>query len=169
MSKNIRLRFAVLGTASLLAVAGACGAGDDDVGVAVPASSTSAVPATATTLGEPPATAAPTTPTTVGTTTSTTITTTTTISGPGTVEIVVSVEAGSVEGGGRIRVGLDTEVRMIVAADVADEVHVHGYRTFVEVTPGTPARLEFVATIPGIFEVELESSSLVLVELVVEP
>ena len=89
-------------------------------------------------------------------------------------EIAVSVEAGSVEadsveGGGRIPVELDAEVRLIVAADVADEVHLHGYGIFVDVVPGTPATLEFVADIPGIFEVELESLGLVLFELVVEP
>ena len=172
MFKNMRLRFAVLGLAPWLAVAGACGAGDDDADVARPASSISAVPATATTLEEPPATAAPTTTTTVGTTTpttSTTVTTTTTTGGPGPVEIVVSVEAGSVDGGGRIRVELDTEVRLIVSVDIADEMHVHGYDLFVDVIPGTPATLEFEATIPGIFEVELESLGLVLLELVVEP
>lgn len=157
MFKNTKIRLAMLGSASLLAVVGACGGGDTDAGPAVPTSSTSTVQVTG----------APTT--NLGTTTSTTVTTTTTTIEAGPVEIAVSVEAGSVEGGGRILVELNTEVRLIVAADVADEVHLHGYDIFVDVTPTTPATLEFVANIPGIFEVELESAGLVLLELVVEP
>lgn len=157
MFKNTKIRLAMLGSASLLAVVGACGGGDTDAGPAVPTSSTSTVQVTG----------APTT--NLGTTTSTTVTTTTTTIEAGPVEIAVSVEAGSVEGGGRILVELNTEVRLIVAADVADEVHLHGYDIFVDVTPATPATLEFVANIPGIFEVELESAGLVLLELVVEP
>lgn len=160
MFKNTKIRLAMLGSASLLAVVGACGGGDTDAGPAVPTSSTSTVQVTGaptTNLG------------TTTSTTSTTVTTTTTTIEAGPVEIAVSVEAGSVEGGGRILVELNTEVRLIVAADVADEVHLHGYDIFVDVTPTTPATLEFVANIPGIFEVELESAGLVLLELVVEP
>jgi len=157
--KNTKIRLAILGAALLLPLAGACGGGDVDVSIAAPASSTSVVPTTV----------APTTTIKLVTTTSTTVSNTTTTSEAGPVEIVVSVEAGSVEGGGRIPVELDTEVRLVVTADVADEVHIHGYDLFADVAPGTPATLEFVADIPGIFEVELESSGLVLLELVVEP
>jgi len=172
--KNIRLRLAVLGAALLLPVVGACGSADDDAGLAASASSTStsAVAASATTLGEPSVTNAPTTTSTVVTTTSTTSTTsttTTTTSSSGPIQIAVSVNDGSVEGGGRIRVELGAAVRLTVTADVADEVHLHGYDVFVDVTPGTPTILEFVADIPGIFEAELESSGLVLFDLVVEP
>ncbi len=81
----------------------------------------------------------------------------------------MTVEAGSVEGGGRFRVDLDAEVRLVVTADVADKVHLHAYDLFIDVVPGTPATLEFVAEIPGIFEAELESSGLLLFELMVEP
>jgi len=165
--KNTKIRLAMLGAALLLPLAGACGGGDADVATAPPASPTSVVPTTVA-----PTTTiklVTTTSTTVSTTTTTTVSTTTTTSEAGPVEIVVSVEAGSVEGGGRIPVELDAEVRLVVTADVADEVHIHGYDIFADVTPGTPATLEFVADIPGIFEVEMESSGLVLLELVVEP
>ena len=153
MFKNTRIQLATWGAALVLSGVSACGGGDADV--AVPTASTVTVLAT----GAPTAT----------TTSAPTATTTTIPIAAGPVEFVVSVEAGSVEGGERIPVEMGTKVRLIVSADVADEVHLHAYDIFVDVTPGTPAVLEFVADIPGIFEVELELSGLVLIELVVEP
>jgi hypothetical protein len=52
-----------------------------------------------------------------------------------------------------------------VDADVADEVHVHGYDLVADVAPGSPAELTFLADIPGVFEVELESSHVELLRL----
>ncbi len=49
-----------------------------------------------------------------------------------------------------------------VAADVSDEVHLHGYDVLADVAPGQPAILEVAATIPGVFEVELEGARLEL-------
>ncbi len=43
-----------------------------------------------------------------------------------------------------------------VTSDVADEVHVHGYDRTVPVAAGQTAEVTFVASIPGVFEVELE-------------
>ena len=82
---------------------------------------------------------------------------------------MVSVEEGEVDGGGRVEVAQGSRVRLTVEADVTDEVHVHGYDLFAEVAPGRPATLEFLADIPGIFEVELEESQLHLLELEVSP
>jgi hypothetical protein len=114
-----------------------------------------------------------TTTTTTVTTTSTTSTTTTTLARTtptvATQVIVVRVEDGEVEGGGRVEVRQGSPVRLTVEADVSDEVHVHGYDLRAEVEPGRPATLEFVADIPGIFEVELEESQLDLLELEVSP
>jgi hypothetical protein len=56
-----------------------------------------------------------------------------------------------------------------VASDVADEVHLHGYDLKVEVASGSSAEIEFVADIPGVFEVELEEAGLLLFELAVSP
>ena len=53
--------------------------------------------------------------------------------------------------------------RIVVTSDKADEVHLHTYDVKVDVAPGTPATLEFTATIPGQFEVELEKAGLLLV------
>jgi hypothetical protein len=59
----------------------------------------------------------------------------------------------------------DAMVEITVAADVSDEVHVHGYDELGDVAPDEPVTLSFVAAIPGIFEVELEGSGLELAEL----
>ena len=49
-------------------------------------------------------------------------------------------------------------VRIIVHADVSDEVHFHGYDLSADVTPETPARIDFVADAAGVYEVELEDA-----------
>ncbi len=58
---------------------------------------------------------------------------------------------------------------LVVSSDVVDEVHLHGYDKSVDVTPGTPARLAFVASLPGRFEVELEDRALQIADLEVSP
>ena len=65
----------------------------------------------------------------------------------------------------RVKVKLDTQVRLEVTADRADEVHLHGYDRKVDAEPGKQATLEFTADTPGVFEVELEESGLKLLEL----
>ena len=68
----------------------------------------------------------------------------------------------------RIRVDLGQKVRVRVEADHAEEVHVHGYDLKADVAPGKPAVIDFTADVPGVFEVELEESSLKLLELQVQ-
>jgi hypothetical protein len=68
----------------------------------------------------------------------------------------------------RVRVDLGQKVRVQVQADRAEEVHVHGYDLKKDVAPGKPAVIEFTADVPGVFEVELEESSLRLFELQVQ-
>ena len=48
-------------------------------------------------------------------------------------------------------------IRFDVTPDVAAEVHVHGYELTEEVKAGGTARLDFPATLEGVFEVELAS------------
>ncbi|MGQ0668081.1 MAG: hypothetical protein ACT4PO_00135 [Actinomycetota bacterium] len=88
---------------------------------------------------------------------------------PAHIEVRVSVEAGDVEGPGRVEVDRGTRVLIVVRADVTDEVHVHGYDVFADVAPGEPARIEFLADAPGVFEVELEEAGRLLFELEVGP
>jgi hypothetical protein len=59
-------------------------------------------------------------------------------------------------------------VTIRVTSDVADEVHVHGYDLMTDVDPGTPATVTFDATIPGVFEVELEKLGQQLLTLQVQ-
>jgi hypothetical protein len=56
-------------------------------------------------------------------------------------------------------------VDLWVDADVSDELHVHGYDIFVRIEPGEPVHVEFVAAVPGIFEVELEGAHIRLFEI----
>ncbi len=78
-----------------------------------------------------------------------------------TVHIVV--EDGSVVGGlHEITVDVGTMASLQVHSDVTDVVHVHGYDLFFDITPDTAALVIFTAATPGVFEVELESSGLLL-------
>lgn len=79
--------------------------------------------------------------------------------------IEVQVSGGAVEGGGRKSVPLRDTVTIRVTSDVADHVHLHGYDVLADVEAGGTAELTFEATIPGVFEVELEDAGLLLLEL----
>jgi ABC-type oligopeptide transport system substrate-binding subunit len=99
------------------------------------------------------------------TTTSTTTSETTTNATPPpanpskTIRIVV--KEGKVVGGlNQTTVDKNTNVTVIVSADVSDEVHIHGYDLMKDVAPGKPAKITFVANIPGRFEMELENRAL---------
>lgn len=65
----------------------------------------------------------------------------------------------------RVRVTKGDTVRLVVTADVDDEVHVHGFDITKDVVAGTPATITFVADQAGIVEVELESAGLQLLQL----
>jgi len=108
-------------------------------------------------------------PQATGTTTSTTpAATTSTTTGPATTAkptttadptpvIEVRVTGGKPQGGvRRERLKRGDTVVLRVVADVADEVHLHGYDRTAQVAPGKPAQIRFTADITGVFEVELE-------------
>ncbi len=82
--------------------------------------------------------------------------------------IVIDVAGGEVTGGGRYRVAVGSAVTVQITADVADEVHVHGYDLTTDTVPGEVASMTFTADIPGVFEVELEAAGLPLFELEVQ-
>jgi hypothetical protein len=84
-------------------------------------------------------------------------------------EVDIEVEEGRVQGPSVVRLALGERVRLEVQADRADEVHVHGYDLLEDVAPGSPARIVFTADAPGVFEVELEGSGLLLTRLEVAP
>ena len=61
------------------------------------------------------------------------------------------------------------KVVISVTSDTADEIHVHGYNLKRDVDAGGSARIPFTATIPGRFEVELESRGVQIADLTVQP
>jgi hypothetical protein len=111
---------------------------------------------------------APTTTTTATTTTATTTAAATTAAAR-PVTITVLVKGGKPVGGiQRATVKKGQTVAIVVHSDVADEVHVHGYDLHKDVTAGGTVRIAFPATITGVFEAELESRKLQIVEFTVE-
>lgn len=58
----------------------------------------------------------------------------------------------------RIAVDRDTTVRVRITSDVAEHVHLHGYDIFLDIGAGETTELEFVADVPGVFELEFEDS-----------
>jgi heme/copper-type cytochrome/quinol oxidase subunit 2 len=147
------MRATVIILAGLLA---ACAAGTDDVAV------TTAPPTTVANVSTTSTSPVETTTTTAATTTTTEATTTTTIPA-GLIEVTVSGEEVTVDG--PVAVPLGEEVTIRVTSDVADQVHVHTYDLFAELEPGTPSEVTFTAEIPGIHEVEMEGSGLLLLNL----
>ncbi|HEU0305117.1 MAG TPA: hypothetical protein VFR32_11115 [Gaiellaceae bacterium] len=82
----------------------------------------------------------------------------------------IVVQSGKVVGGiARAEVEQGKKVAIVVGSDVADHVHLHGYDRFADVAPGKPARLVFVASVPGRFEVELEDRGLQIADIEVRP
>ncbi len=80
----------------------------------------------------------------------------------------VVVRSGGVNGGvQRFKVPLGEAVTLMVTSDVADTVHVHGYDVEQHVGAGQTIHVAFTASIPGVFEVELEDASLKIAELAV--
>ena len=85
---------------------------------------------------------------------------------PATGNVVsVTVRGGNVEGASRQRAPLNQPVIVRVTSDVADEIHVHGYDKRAPVAAGSTTDLRFDATIPGVFEVELERAGKTLFTL----
>jgi FtsP/CotA-like multicopper oxidase with cupredoxin domain len=129
--------------------------------------STTTTGAASTTTATSQSTTTETAPSTTGATTSTTAATTTSAS----VEVPrIKVEEGAkTEGLDTISVRVGETVRFEVEADIADEIHVHGYDLSFETVPGEEVLVEFVADATGIFEVEIEGLALPIVDIEVTP
>ncbi len=133
MKRSITSGLAVL--AALAFLAAACGGNDSSTTGATTATATSTTETTATNVTPPPANPSKT--------------------------IRIVVKDGKVVGGlNKTTVDKNTNVTVIVSADVSDELHVHGYDLMKDVAPGAPAKITFVANIPGRFEMELENRGL---------
>ena len=89
---------------------------------------------------------------------------------PDRVTISIRVVGGQpVPGIRRATVKQGRQVVIVTTADVTDEIHLHGYDLSADVAPGSPARIQFRATIPGRFEVELEERGIQIADLSVTP
>ena len=89
---------------------------------------------------------------------------------PKVVRVNIVVRGGRPVGGiRRVTVARNRRVILTVRADVTDEVHLHGYDVMRDIAPGKPGRIDFRATIPGRFEVELEDAGLQIADLTVNP
>jgi uncharacterized cupredoxin-like copper-binding protein len=65
----------------------------------------------------------------------------------------------------KIEVAEGTHVHITVTSDVAEEVHNHYNDQEIELQPGGTATFDFVATNPGVYEVELHHADKVLMQL----
>ena len=74
-----------------------------------------------------------------------------------------------VTGTGVLKARVGDTVTITIVSDEADEFHVHGYDRSVDLVPGVPAALSFVADASGRFEFELEKSKTDLGALEVQP
>ncbi len=114
-----------------------------------------------------------TTTTTVVPTTTTSARTTTTLASTTTIDQEVpriKVEDGvKTEGLDTLSVRVGETIRFEVEADVADEIHVHGFDLHFDTVPGEEVLVEFVPDATGIFEVELEAAELHILDLEVTP
>jgi hypothetical protein len=82
------------------------------------------------------------------------------------VRIEARYSGGQIVGGRSITpVTLGSTVDFVVASDIADEVHVHGYDKTAEVAAGATVTVRFVADKLGVFEVELENNGVRLTKL----
>jgi hypothetical protein len=153
--------------AAVLVVAGCGGTDEDEAGGGVPESGT--LPSTTTT--EP-------TETTAGATSTTTATTEPAITLPANVDALITVDVvgdevsvTSVVSGNNpsfertVQVGVNTPVQIQVTADRSEEAHLHGYDLTADLEPGVPGVIDFVASTPGLFLLELEGSHLLLAQL----
>lgn len=91
----------------------------------------------------------------------------TSTAGPTTTVAKVDYEfsAGVGSGPDRFEYTRGDVVDLWIVADVNDELHVHGYDVFVTLEAGSARNLRFVADIPGVFEVELESAHIALFDI----
>jgi hypothetical protein len=88
------------------------------------------------------------------------------VTAEGVQRVQVAFAGGAVTGGvARYAVPVGSSVELVVASDVADEVHLHGYDRLAFVTAGATATLRFVADLPGVYEVEFEQRGTQLAQL----
>ena len=89
---------------------------------------------------------------------------------PENFEAEIEVEGGAPVGGVQdLEVPAGEQATITVtSSDTTEHVHLHGYDVFADLAPGKPAKIEFEATIDGVFEMELEDSVTPIAEITVK-
>jgi plastocyanin len=83
-----------------------------------------------------------------------------------TKDIAITYKDGQIDPPpGKVQVAVGTHVHLTVTSDVAEEVHNHYDDHGLEVPAGGTATFDFVATNPGVYEVELHHADKVLTQL----
>jgi hypothetical protein len=126
--------------AAVLVLAVACGDAE-------PAATTTTEPRTTSSLAAITTTTSALAPTTVGVETTTTTTD----------AVDVAIAGGVASGPAVFSYDLGDTVDITVISDVDDELHVHGYDLVFALTADLPITLDFVADVPGVFEVEIHT------------
>ncbi len=81
-------------------------------------------------------------------------------------DIAITYQGGQIDPPpSKVAVPVGTHVHLTVTSDVADQVHNHYNDKEVEVPAGGTATFDFVATQPGVYEVELHHADKVLMQL----
>jgi hypothetical protein len=88
---------------------------------------------------------------------------------PAVVTIRITVPGDTAPEVRRFSVRQGRKVKLVVTSALADHVHLHGYDLMVDVAPGAPGTIDFTATAPGRFEIELEDRGLPIADLEVRP
>lgn len=108
--------------------------------------------------------------TTQAATTDATPTTPTAPSAPKPTTVTIVVRQGRPQGGiQRPTVKQGEKVVLVIRSDAGELVHLHGYDLEKDVTPGTPLRIPFTASLPGRFELELHHPDALLAVVEVKP
>lgn len=85
-----------------------------------------------------------------------------------TLSVTLEVAAGQPVGGvKRIETTTGSTVQLKVTSDEPDTIHVHGYEVEIPVGPTLDGEAEFVANLPGTYEIETHASPNVIAQLVV--
>jgi hypothetical protein len=145
--------------------------GDDDATTSTPTGAPTTTAAVTTT--DPTSTTTGATTVATGATT-TTVPPATTAGDDGVVSITIVIGSAGldvvvedllVEPGSRVAVETGAAIHVLFSGSVTEELHIHGYDLSLEIAPGGVEVLDFVADIPGIFEVELEGAGTLVFEL----
>lgn len=149
--KAVATLFAVV--ASGLALAGCGGDGSSETTAATTTTATTPPAVTTETTATPTVTTKPAAPA---------------AEKPRTITIVVA--KGRPQGGiQRPSVEKGERVVLVIRSDAGEQVHLHGYDIEKTVTPGTPVRIPFTASLPGRFELEMHHPDALLAVVEVRP